>query len=133
MANEPWETRGRSKYIGLPICARIVPDTPPLDGDSSSSSSFSDEERWFTTPSYFASALGGHPGGIDLSIGGTFTATVTLQRSFDDGATWNDVEAFTDPTQKTVEYPNRGVKLRLGVKSGEYTSGAIELRLSQAG
>jgi hypothetical protein len=70
---------------------------------------------------------------VDLSVSGTFTATVTLQRSFDDGATWHDIETFTAPTEKAVEYPNHSVKLRLGIANGDWSSGTAVLRLSQAG
>lgn len=38
---------------------------------------------------------------FDLSISGTFVATLTLQRSKDGLTGWMDVEAFTAPAQKT--------------------------------
>jgi hypothetical protein len=86
---------------------------------------------WWTPPSFFAERPGGR-GYVDLSIVGTFVAGVTLQRSFDEGVTWQDVAEFTDPIEQVVEYPNNGIMLRLGIKDGNYTSGTITVRLSQA-
>ena len=37
-------------------------------------------------------------GSFNLSISGTFSATVTVQRS-DDGTTWRDVDTFTAPSE----------------------------------
>jgi hypothetical protein len=70
---------------------------------------------------------------VDLSVAGPFVASVTLQRSFDGGLTWQDVVEFTTPIEQVIEYPNNGVMLRLGVKDGNYTSGSIAVRLTQAG
>ena len=38
-------------------------------------------------------------GAFNLSISGTFLATVTVQRSFDQGSTWRDVDTFTAPIE----------------------------------
>ncbi|MBY5849787.1 hypothetical protein HFN51_04345 [Rhizobium leguminosarum] len=38
---------------------------------------------------------------FDLSISGTFVATLSLQRSKDGLTAWLDVEAFTAPAQRT--------------------------------
>lgn len=60
-----------------------------------------------------------------ITITGTFTATVTLQRSFDDGATWQDVSTYTTVTSTTLAdgLDNQIVWYRIGVKTGNYTSG----------
>ena len=68
---------------------------------------------------------------FNLSISGTFVATLTLQRSFDNGATWHDVETLSSPAEKIVDTPESDVLWRCGAKSGEYTSGSASIRLSQ--
>lgn len=69
---------------------------------------------------------------FNLSISGTFTATVTLQRRFnDDPEKILDVETFTAATEKTGEDHEGAVQYRLGSKTGEFTSGPIDVRVSQ--
>lgn len=71
---------------------------------------------------------------FNLSIerpGAAWTATVTVQRSFDGGATWNDVEAFGAPAQRLGYEPEDGVLYRAGCKAGEFTSGVVPVRLSR--
>ena len=70
-------------------------------------------------------------GYFNLSISGTWTATVTLQRSFDGGSTWFDVGARTENIQEYGLEPEDSVQYRVGVKTGDFTSGTIVLRLSQ--
>lgn len=75
-------------------------------------------------------------GQANLSLWGTFAATVTLQRSFDDGATWlpvaknadGDAAAYTAPVSLTFEEPESGVLYRLACT---YTSGTVNFRISQ--
>ena len=110
LANRPWAKRGRAQYIGLPIVERVLTAAGQ-----------------FTTPSYFNAAKGDpRPGGIDLSIRGGFTGTITLQRCFtadavDSSGTaiaevWLDVETYTAPIEKVIQHFNPSVKWRLGVK-----------------
>lgn len=68
---------------------------------------------------------------FDLSISNTFTATVTLQRSFDGGTTWYDVQTFTQETEAVVDNADNTVKWRIGVATGDFTSGTADVRLSQ--
>ena len=75
----------------------------------------------FTTEAYLE-------GYFNLSISGTFSATVTVQRSFDKGSTWLDIDSFTSATEE-VGFEPETVKYRVGVKSGDYTSGSIVVRL----
>jgi len=42
-------------------------------------------------------------GAFNISIAGTFVATVTVQRSFDQGATWRDVDTFTAPMRRNTK------------------------------
>ncbi|KKL88868.1 hypothetical protein LCGC14_1920400 [marine sediment metagenome] len=62
-----------------------------------------------------------------ISVSGTFVATVTLQRRLD-GANWRDIESYTAQTEKDFEV-GEGSEIRLGVKTGDYTSGTVEARL----
>jgi len=65
-------------------------------------------------------------GYFNLSIQGTFVATVTVQRTYD-GSTWYDVDTFTSPTEE-VGFDPEDRLYRIGVKSGEFTSGTINIR-----
>lgn len=70
-------------------------------------------------------------GWFSVSISGTFAATVTVQRSVD-GTTWRDVNTFTAPFEGTGIEPDV-MFYRVGVKTGQFTSGSIDLRLSHNG
>ena len=75
-------------------------------------------------------------GFFNYSGQGTFVATITLQRSFDEGVTWEDVDTNTvafslvgfEPMMP-FKFSKPHVKYRLGVKTGEFTSGSISVRL----
>ena len=69
-----------------------------------------------------SAAVGALANAIDISISGTFVATVTLQRSHDGGTTWNAVEAFTEATEKQVSTASSAFIYRL---SCVYTSGSV--------
>lgn len=68
---------------------------------------------------------------FNLSVSGTWAGTVTLQRSFDNGSTWVDVWSTTSNVETAVESIESGVLYRLGIKSGNYTSGTAVCRLGQ--
>jgi len=70
-------------------------------------------------------------GYFNVSISGTWIATVTAQRSFDGGSTWYDVATWEANTQEYGYEPEREVQYRIGVKTGEFTSGTILVRMSQ--
>lgn len=70
-------------------------------------------------------------GYFNLAISGTWTATVTVQRSFDGGNTWYDVDTWTANTQEYGLEPERGIQYRIGIKQGQYTNGDCVVRLSQ--
>ena len=65
---------------------------------------------------------------FNVSIWGTFTATVTLQRSFDAGTTWLDVATYTTSKEEVRQEPE-GALYRLGCKTGQFTSGPVNVRL----
>jgi len=70
-----------------------------------------------------------------VSVSGTFNTLVTLQRRFGAGA-WADIPnpdgsfGFAGPTQQTYE-ADESCELRLGVKTGDFTSGTVECRLGK--
>lgn len=76
-----------------------------------------------------------------LTITGTWVATVHVQRSTDKGGTWVDVTdndgtprtwtktSGSDPITAYGYEPKRGTWYRAGVKTGNYTSGTIEIEL----
>lgn len=70
-------------------------------------------------------------GDFNLSISGTFVGTVTVQRSFDQGATWRDVDTFTAPIETAGSDPEPVVVYRAGIKTGEYTSGTASIRIGR--
>lgn len=70
-------------------------------------------------------------GRFTLSISGDFVATVTLQRSFDEGATWLDVSNYTQPTEKNIEDFTCNVYYRAGVKTGDFTSGNVSVIIAK--
>ena len=70
-------------------------------------------------------------GYFNLSISGTWAGTVTVQRSFDSGDTWHDVDTWTANTQEYGLEPERDIYYRIGIKTGDFTSGSCVVRLSQ--
>jgi hypothetical protein len=76
-------------------------------------------------------------GKFNISLFGTFVATVKLQRSFDGGTTWIDVSrdtsgslaSYTAPISFVAEEPEDGVQYRLNCTA--FTSGTVSYRLSQ--
>lgn len=70
-------------------------------------------------------------GDFNLSISGTFVGTITVQRSFDQGSTWRDVDTFTAPIETAGSDPEPVVVYRAGIKTGEYTSGTASIRIGR--
>ena len=70
-------------------------------------------------------------GRFNISISGTWVGTVTVQRSFDQGGTWHDVATYTGNTQTTGNEPSAKVVWRIGIKTGEYTSGSAVVALQR--
>ena len=68
-------------------------------------------------------------GYFNVSISGTFVATVTVQRSYD-GSTWHDVDSWTAPSEEVGFEPEYRA-YRIGIKSGDYTSGTVEVRIGE--
>ena len=70
-------------------------------------------------------------GYLNISISGTFVATVTLQRRFNEDGTAHEVDTWTAVDQNNLQDYEHGVEYRIGVAAGDYTSGTVDLRLSQ--
>jgi len=81
-------------------------------------------ENQFTDPV----KLHGH---FNTSISGTWSATVTCQRSFDLGSTWYDVQEWDENTEEYGFEPEGEVQYRIGVKTDNFVSGTVVLRLSK--
>lgn len=62
--------------------------------------------------------------GTDVSISGTFTATVVIERLI--GGTWQVVESLTAPAERFIE-SERSRQLR--VRCSAYTSGTVNYAL----
>lgn len=70
-------------------------------------------------------------GFFNVSVGGTWVGTVTVQRSFDSGATWNDINKYTANVENWDQEIEAGVLYRIGMKSADYTSGSANVRISR--
>jgi len=68
-------------------------------------------------------------GYFNLSLSGTWVATVTVQRSIDN-STWVDVDTFTANSEE-VGFEPELMWYRVGVKTGAYTSGTVVVRLGR--
>jgi hypothetical protein len=81
------------------------------------------------------SAKGSFKGCFNLTISGTFVATMRLERTFDDGTTWHpctqggQIIYLTGPCSEVINEPGSGVNYRLNCTA--YTSGTVTYRLSQ--
>lgn len=71
-----------------------------------------------------------------ILITGTFTATVSLQFAFDEAGPWNDQgQTWTSPVSTNYDDGQDGqiIYYRIGVKTGDFTSGPLEVQLTYTG
>ena len=76
-------------------------------------------------------------GYFNITLYGTFTATVVVQRSFDAGSTWHTVSqdatgadaSYTAPMSLVALEPEHGTMYRLNCTA--YSSGTVNYRLSR--
>ena len=68
-------------------------------------------------------------GYFNVSISGTFEATVFVQRSTDN-ATWMDVDSYTAATE-VYGFEPEVMYYRIGIKTGGFTSGTAVVRLGR--
>lgn len=59
-------------------------------------------------------------------------ATVTLQRSFNNGVVWRDVRVYANNAEEYGFEPE-GALYRIGIKAAQYGTSSIEVRLGQEG
>jgi hypothetical protein len=69
-------------------------------------------------------------GNFNLSVSGTFSGTLTVQRSRD-RTTWLDVDSFTAPTEQ-YGYDPEFNWYRVGCKAGNLASGSVVVRIGTA-
>jgi hypothetical protein len=67
-----------------------------------------------------------------IVVSGAFTATVTLQRSIGEIGSWEDVVTYASAvdTTRNDALDNQIVFYRLGVKTGDFTSGPVDVTLN---
>jgi hypothetical protein len=68
-------------------------------------------------------------GKYNLLITGSFAATIAIERSFDGGASFIELQRFTSPTQLVGEEPESNIIYRLTCST--FASGAASYRLSR--
>lgn len=93
-------------------------------------------QNTFSDPVLVTGVSGGGSGSgsgraLSIVVGGTWAGTVTLQRSVGSIGNWVDVESYTINTTKvyTDEFDNSDIYYRLGIKTGDYTSGTAQIDL----
>lgn len=70
---------------------------------------------------------------LSVSVAGIAGGSkATLQRSFDGGAVWNDVTVYTDNAEEVAHEIEADVLYRIGVKTAEFGSGTVLVRLARA-
>lgn len=70
-------------------------------------------------------------GNADVSASGISDSTVTVQRTFDGGATVKDVESFTADFERALDASAQGADYRIGIKTGDYGTDTVVCELSQ--
>lgn len=65
---------------------------------------------------------------FNLSLWGEFTARVTIQRSFDNGATWLNVARFDRPVE-AMGYEPETALYRVAILPNDFMSGTVCARL----
>ncbi len=71
---------------------------------------------------------------FDIDITGTWVATITLQRSIDETGAWVDVTTYTTNQDTTHDdgLDNQIAFYRIGIKTGDYTSGTPTVTLENS-
>jgi len=85
----------------------------------------------------FVSDANNNLGTFNVAVWGTFSGSVTLERSFDGGTTWitcgkdssGTAATYTAPASLTVSEPEQNVLYRLNCTA--YVSGTINYRISK--
>ena len=85
--------------------------------------------RSIASENTFTDAMDCKSGSLALSISGTWSGVITVQRSFDAGVVWVDADSFEFNIETTIEDPVEDVLYRVGIKTGDYTDGTAEVGL----
>lgn len=83
----------------------------------------------FSPELVFDAATPGEFNKFNVRVSGTFVATVTVQQAFPGEATFEDVKQYTGPIVELGDSPEPGTRWKIGVKSGDFTSGTLKVRL----
>lgn len=67
---------------------------------------------------------------LNVSIKGTFVATVKVQRRFKGETGWGTLITANSEYEGSISENENGVAYKIGVDNGDYTSGTIYVRLS---
>lgn len=68
--------------------------------------------------------------GVDYALSVLITSgTVSLQRSFDDGVSWSEIENYSASVEKILESKGRGILYRF--ECTVFTTGPITCRVQQ--
>jgi hypothetical protein len=66
---------------------------------------------------------------MTVSVSGTFSATVDLERSYDAGSNWNVVKSYTTTAEENLDTPSDAFIYRLTCSA--YTSGTVDYALAK--
>ena len=91
-------------------------------------------QNTFTNPVRVSGITTGRPFLVEIT--GTWTATVTLQRSVGAIGAWTDVSTYTTnqtPLSVDDEFDNQIIYYRLGIKTGDYSSGTAVASIVYSG
>ena len=86
------------------------------------------EKKTITAENQWSETIDISAGYFSVSVQGTFVGTVTVQKTYDQGTNWYDVNTFTAPGEY-VGLEGEGSQFRIGAKTGEYSSGTIYVRM----
>lgn len=87
-------------------------------------------EKDITAENSFCEAIAVDRRKFNLRLTGTWVATVTVQRKLKGDSTWEDVESFTENGAYVGYEPEMSTTYRVGVKTGDFTSGTVAVRIS---
>jgi len=125
------KTSFTTRMSGMAIGSLIVSDLRitdaafvPMQGDAATVLASLSADNVYTP----AVSIRGY---ANIWIQGTWSGVLTLQATFDGGATWNDVNDFSGNTADTIYEAEFGIEYRIGFKPGSYGSGTAMVRISQ--
>jgi len=79
----------------------------------------------------WSTALNVYTGPVDVSISGTWTGTVRVQRKLANDTSWLDVDTFTANFQGVLK-AGSNQQVRIGAANGDWASGTMTLKVCQS-